>query len=146
MIAKGIASTPSTTRMRATRVYERFCSHDGMGTGGPFAPASSIASISSGMRSAKKAKKSGVEDYDQGMEIEDGDARRWTTPKYSSRRVRLEVVVTTTKPFAWAHLKMTWPGVPPILRAMVASTVSRGPPGNVVIGLLIDCEPQVMSK
>jgi len=66
--------------------------------------------------------------------------------KYSYKRVRLEVVVTTTKPFAWAHLKMTWPGVPPILRAMVASTVSRGPPGYVVIGLLIVLEPHVTSN
>ena len=79
-------------------------------------------------------------------EIEDGDARRWTTSRYSCRRVRLEVVVMTTKPFAWAHLKMTWPGVPPILRAMVASTMSRGPPGYSVIGLLISFEPQVSSK
>lgn len=53
--------------MRATRAHESFRSHDGVGTGGPFAPASSIASISSDMRSAKKAEKSGVEDYDQGM-------------------------------------------------------------------------------
>ena len=49
--------------------------------------------------------------------------------------------MTMTKPFAWAHLKMTWPGVPPILCAMVASTVSRGPPGYVVIGFLIVFEP-----
>jgi hypothetical protein len=57
MIANGIASTTSTTRMRATRAHESFRSHDGVGTGGPFAPVSSIASISSGMRSAKKKPK-----------------------------------------------------------------------------------------
>jgi hypothetical protein len=66
-----------------------------------------------------------------------GNARKWTTRKYSSIRARLAVVVTTTKPFACAHLKMTWPDVPPILRAIAASTGSTGPPGYAVMGLLI---------
>jgi len=144
MIANGIASTTSTTRMRATRAHESFRSHDGVGAGGPFAPASSIASISSGMRSAKKKpKKRGGRLRPGNGGVGDRDARRWTTSKYSCKRVRLEVVVTTTKPFAWAHLKMTCPGVPPILRAMVANTVSRGPLGYVVIGLSIVFERQV---
>ena len=71
-------------------------------------PASSIASTSPDMRSATKPEKSRVERHDLAMEgIRGGNARRWTTLKYSSRRVRLAVVVTTTNPFAWAHLKMT---------------------------------------
>lgn len=125
MITNGIASTTSTTR-----AHKGFCGHDNMGTGGPFAPASSIASISSGMRSAEISQKRGWKiTTREWSEIGDGDARKWTTSKYSCRRVSLEVVVTTTNPFAWAHLKMTWPGVPPILRAMDANTGSRGPPG-----------------
>ena len=72
MIANGIASTQSITWMRATRAHESFRSHDGVGAGGHFVPASSIAFISSGMRSARKSRKSRVKDYDQGME---GDKR-----------------------------------------------------------------------
>jgi hypothetical protein len=75
MIANGIASTPSTTRMRATRAHESFRSHDGKGADGPFALTSSIASVSSGMRFAKKAEKSGGEDYDQLIEGDRGWGR-----------------------------------------------------------------------
>jgi hypothetical protein len=99
------------------------------GVGGPCAPALSIASTSSGVRSANKGKtrSTGVN--------EKGDARKWTTSRYSFRRERLAVVVTMTRPLAWTHLKITWPGVPPILCAIVKSTGSRGPPGYCVIGL-----------
>jgi hypothetical protein len=69
----------------------------------------------------------------------EGD-RGWGRTQMDNVQI-LMVAVTTTKPFAWAHLKMTWPGVPPILPAMVASTVSRGPLGYVVIGLVIVLEP-----
>jgi hypothetical protein len=77
VIANSIASAPSTTRMRATRAHESFRSHDGVGDGGPLAPASSIASISSGMRSAKKPKKVGWKiTTREWREVGDGDARR----------------------------------------------------------------------